>query len=76
MCRPRTVTWDGAVITIPLNNRITFIDDDGILHDIRTFGQIYSFVPEPSSLVLMGCGVIGVVGYVIRRKRRGLFSLQ
>jgi len=64
------VTFDGTYITIPVTNRITFVDS-GILYDIRTFGQIVGVVvPEPSSVALLGCGAIGLVGYVIRRKRR------
>ncbi len=61
-------------ITIPLDNRLTFWDS-GTLYDVRTTGQVVAHgvlvnVPEPSSVALLGCGVIGLIGYVIRRKRR------
>jgi hypothetical protein len=62
---------DGTLtMTIPVTNRVTFIDG-GTLYDIRTFGQIVATTPEPSSVALMLCGAVGLVGYVVRRKRRG-----
>jgi hypothetical protein len=32
--------------------------------------QIASFVPEPSSWALLGLGVLGVLGYAWRRRKR------
>ncbi|MEX2112489.1 MAG: PEP-CTERM sorting domain-containing protein [Pirellulales bacterium] len=68
----QNVTFDGTTLTIPVGNRITFVDG-GTLYDITTFGQIVAtgvVVPEPSSVALLACGAIGLVGYVVRRKRR------
>jgi hypothetical protein len=65
------VTWDGTFLTIPVNNRIVFVDG-GTLYDITTFGQIVAVpVPEPSTIAMLACGAIGLVGYVVRRKRKG-----
>jgi hypothetical protein len=63
-------TWDGTFLTIPVNNRIVFVDG-GTLYDITTFGQLVAVVvPEPSSIAMLACGAIGLVGYVVRRKRK------
>ncbi len=64
------VTWDGTYLTIPVANRLVFVDG-GTLYDITTFGQIVAIVPEPSSIAMLACGAIGLVGYVVRRKRKG-----
>jgi hypothetical protein len=65
------VTWDGTFLTIPVSNRLV-IDNDGTLFDITTFGQIVAIVvPEPSSIAMLACGAIGLVGYAVRRKRKG-----
>ncbi len=64
------VTWDGTTLTIPVVNRIVF-EDDGTMYDVRTQGVIIAtVVPEPSSVALLACGAIGLIGYVVRRKRR------
>jgi hypothetical protein len=66
-------TWDGTTLTIPVNNRIVFVNG-GTLYDITTFGQIVAtgvLVPEPSSIAMLACGAVGLVGYVVRRKRKG-----
>jgi hypothetical protein len=72
------VTWDGTYLTIPVANRFVFAgtnDDgsfDGSLFDVTTFGQIVAVVvPEPSSIAILACGAIGLVGYAVRRKRKG-----
>jgi hypothetical protein len=36
----------------------------------ETFGFVGSVLPEPPSLALLGLGVLGVLGYAVRRRRR------
>jgi hypothetical protein len=66
------VTFDGTTLTIPMTFHLEF-DDDGIHYIIDTFGAIVAHaVPEPSSIFMLGCGALGLVGCFIRaRKRRG-----
>jgi hypothetical protein len=69
------ITYDPMtqILTIPVNNRIVFVDD-GTIYDITTFGQIVAHgvvVPEPASIAMLACGAIGLVGYAVRRKRKG-----
>lgn len=69
----QVMTFDGTTLTIDMNFHLDFVDDTTV-YAIDTFGQIVANVnvPEPSSMLMLGCGVIGLVGCFVRtRKRRG-----
>lgn len=71
-------TWDGTTLTIPINSKLTFrvtSDFGGIDEDILFNGQIVAipYVPEPSTVTLLGFGVVGLLSYAWRaRKRKSL----
>jgi len=70
-----TATWDGTFLTIPMNFHLNFVSD-GLTYDIDTFGQlVLQSVPEPSTLLMTGFGVVGLLSYAWRtRKRRALVA--
>jgi hypothetical protein len=65
------MTWDGATLTIPLSTRLKFTDDT-TTYDITTFGQLVlaPAVPEPSTMMLAGLGVVGSLSCVWRVRNR------
>ncbi len=64
------VTYDGWMLTIPLNFSLNFIDD-GIFWTIDTSGTIVaSRIPEPSTIVMLGFGLLGLVGCFVRARKR------
>lgn len=64
-------TWDGSTtLTIPVNFHLNFVDG-GLTYDIDTFGVIVAVkAPEPSSMLLLGFGVVGLLSYAWRSRKR------
>jgi len=70
------VTWDGTFLTIPMGFHLNFVSD-GLTYDIDTYGQVVLqvHVPEPSTLLMSGFGVVGLLSYAWRaRKRKALVA--
>jgi hypothetical protein len=71
-------TWDGTTLTINVNGSITYLiaDGDGGPEDpdiptTQTWDGVLVFTkaPEPSSMVLLGFGVVGLLSYAWRKRR-------
>lgn len=72
---PTSGTWDGVTLTIPINSINSFALDSPlgpVPIVIETTGVIIATVrvPEPSSVVLCGFGVVGLLSYAARARKR------
>jgi hypothetical protein len=68
-------TWDGTTLTIPIHSKIQFnvtSASGGIDEQVLVTGQMVAtpFVPEPSSMTLLGFGVVGLLSYAWRARKR------
>jgi len=70
-----TGTWDGTTLTLPVNSILTFVISGVVPTTVQITGTIVAHVrvPEPSTMTLFGFGVVGLLSYAWRaRKRRVL----
>ena len=70
-------TFDGVTLTLPLTFSFTYGDPGDTIYEVNTFGTLVAHVvvPEPSSMIMLGCGVAGLLSYGWRaRKRRNLVA--
>jgi hypothetical protein len=68
-----TGSWDGTTLIIPVFSTLTYqIEDSPPIDDtVRFSGFIVARVPEPSTLIMAGMGVVGLVtvGYRARKRK-------
>jgi hypothetical protein len=70
-------TWDGTTLTINVNGSVTYLISDGqdgdpLIPTTQTWDGTLVFhkvIPEPSSMLLLGFGAVGLLGYVWRKRR-------
>jgi hypothetical protein len=66
-------SWDGTTLIIPVFSTLTYqIEDSPPIDDtVRFSGFIVARVPEPSTLIMAGMGVVGLVtvGYRARKRK-------
>lgn len=66
-------SWDGTTLIIPVHSTLTYVIDEalGISDTIQFTGQIVAtLVPEPSSVIMAGLGVVGLVAAGYRARKR------
>ncbi len=74
-----TVTFDGTTLEIPIDFVLNFINGT-TNYTLTTFGSatgtiIAHVIPEPSSIVMLGFGVVGLVGCCLRARKRRRFRV-
>jgi hypothetical protein len=70
---------DGSSVPITTLETNAFAGGEVALYDFsrQSFDNVVlATVPEPSSMVLLGCGVLGLLGYTRRRRQRAQGQLK
>lgn len=66
-------TWDGTTLTLPVHSTVTTVIQASplVTQTITMTGQIVArVVPEPSSVIMAGLGVIGLIATGYRARKR------
>ena len=74
-------TWNGWQSTVPISRVVVTGNDSGFLngfiwYDDSEIRLAPSSVPEPTTFLLVGCGICGVAGIAWRRRRAGRTAAQ
>jgi hypothetical protein len=69
---PDIGTWDGTTLTIPVHSTVTTVIQASplVTQTITLTGQIVAVIPEPSSVIMAGLGVVGLVAAGYRARKR------
>ncbi len=64
-------TWDGTTLTIPVHSTVTYeISSSPLIYNTVQFtGQIVAVIPEPSTMIMAGLGVFGLVAVGYRKRK-------
>jgi len=67
-------SWDGFTLTIPVHSTFSFILDEGLgvtqTQNVEGFLVLVPAVPEPATMTLFGLGIVGLLSYALRTRKR------
>jgi hypothetical protein len=67
-------TWDGFTLTLPVHSEWSFVvtnDFGGISQFVQVEGVlVLQPVPEPATMALFGLGIVGLLSYALRARKR------